>query len=653
MNENTKTLAFVLAAAAVALIAWVSRPSMPKMTAEDMRGERLFAEFNDPLAAASLEIIKYDEDTATIAPFKVAQVNGRWSIPSHDNYPADAKDHLAEAATALMGVEVLSMESDSAGDHELYGVIDPSSKSLSAGTTGVGSRVTMKDKDNKTLLDLIIGKEVPDQTDLRYVRRANQDPVYVVKAKTDKLSTKFEDWIEEDLLKLNTWDIIGVKLHDYSVDLMAGRLQERARVGLEYNDTGDPKWKIVDDRVFQGGKFQEGKLAEDEELDTERLNKMKNALDDLKIVDVSPKPKGLSSDLKATGSVYAERETQQSLANRGFYLVQVDDKFYELRSNEGETRVLMKDGVEYVLRFGQIAGGGEKADKENSDEESSDVNRYLFVMAEFNADAIKKPELEPLPEVPAEPEKKAEEKKEGEKEDAKDGEEKKEDDPVAKAKAERERIEKENKRKQDEYDEKVKKGEDRVKELNARFADWYYVISDKVYNDVHLARADIIKKKEKKDDEKKDESAPVDTSNTPAALDDLKDAVPAAPAADMPAAEKEQVKAEKRPLPTRPRMKRPRTRSPNPRLSPPRPRRQPKRSSRVKQSLRTNLLQRRRNRSRTLRRKTRSRRSHFATHTPLGAATRLPPLLHARRGSPGIPGTPEETDTLGVFSCGL
>ncbi|NLY03208.1 MAG: DUF4340 domain-containing protein [Rhodopirellula sp.] len=548
MNENTKTLTFVVAAAAVALIAWVSRPSMPEMTAEDMRGERLFPEFNDPLAAASLEVVKYDEGTATIAPFKVAQVNGRWSIPSHDNYPADAKDHLAAAATALMGVEVLSVESDNAGDHELYGVIDPSSKSLSAGATGVGTRVTMKDKDSKPLLDLIIGKEVPDQPELHYVRRATQDPVYVVKAKTDKLSTKFEDWIEEDLLNLNTWDIIGVKLHDYSVDLMAGRLKERARVGLEYNDTGDPKWKIVDDRVFQGGKFEPGKLAENQELDTARLDKMKTALDDLKIVDVSRKPEGLSGDLKATGSVYADRETQQSLANRGFYLVQLDDKVYELRSNEGETRVLMKDGVEYVLRFGQIAGGGEKVEEKEgeakSDEDASGVNRYLFVMAEFNADAIKKPELEALPEVPAEPEKKAEEKKEeGDKKDAKEGEEKKEDDPVAKAKAERERIEKENKRKEDEYKEKITKGEERVKELNARFADWYYIISDKVYKDVHLARADILKEKEKKDEEKKDGSAPVDTSNTPAALDDLKNAMPTAPA------EKEDVPAPEKPMP--------------------------------------------------------------------------------------------------------
>ncbi len=338
-------------------------------------------------------------------------------------------------------------------------------------------------------------------------------------------------------------------------------------VTIGYQTIYNP-WKVA----IADGKFEEAKLAEDQELDTSKLDDMKNALDDLKIVDVSPKPEGLSGDLKATGNVYADQETQQSLANRGFYLVAVDDKFYELRSNEGETRVLMKDGVEYVLRFGQVAGGStgmekakpEEGEKEGEEEDSSDgLNRYLFVMAEFNADAIKKPELEPLPELPAEDANDAE-KKEGEKaeaekadadkEEAKEGEEEEEEDPAAKVKAERERIEKENKRKQEQYEEELEKGKEHVKELNERFADWYYVIADDVYQKIHLTRADILKKKEKEEDEKGDEaeSAPIDTSTTPAALDDLKKDVPATPAQkaekkDSPASAKDEPKAEEKP----------------------------------------------------------------------------------------------------------
>ena len=73
---------------------------------------------------------------------------------------------------------------------------------------------------------MIIGREVPGREGLRYARRTGQDPVYIMAVKTDKLSTKFEDWIEEDLLKLSSWDIKRIQVHDYSIDELRG-LRER------------------------------------------------------------------------------------------------------------------------------------------------------------------------------------------------------------------------------------------------------------------------------------------------------------------------------------------------------------------------------------------------------------------------------------------
>jgi hypothetical protein len=40
-----------------------------------------------------------------------------------------------------------------------------------------------------------------------------------------------------------------------------------------------------------------------------------------------------------------------------------------------------------------------------------------------------------------------------------------------------------------------------VRELNGRFADWYYVISEDVYKKLHLSRSDIIKEGAKAADE--------------------------------------------------------------------------------------------------------------------------------------------------------
>lgn len=502
MSELAKTVTFVVVAVVAGVVAWFSQPSGFDVKPEELKDQVLFADFKDPLAVTSLEIVQYDEDTARVRPFKVAKQKNRWVIPSHENYPADAKDQLAEAAAGLIDLKVLSVAADDTASHVMYGVVDPDPKTIQPGATGVGTRVVMRDAADKTILSLIVGKQVKDKSDLYYVRKVGQEQVCVVALKnTSKLSSRFEDWIEKDLLKLSTWDIQQVEIRDYSIDLARGVLNHRGEMTIQYNDTGDPKWKMIGQRQLDArkGGLVDVKLADNEEMNATSLDDMKNAVGDLKIVDVRLKPKGLSADLKAASDFMKNEEAVDSLARRGFQAVNLGGQS-ELLSNQGEIRCRMKDGVEYVLRFGDIAGdtaGGQKKldKKEEKKDDKKGANRYIMVTTQFVKDSIAKPELEKLP---AE-EKKADDKKPADKKDAAKKDDKKE---AAKpdVKAERERIEKENKRKQDEYNEKLKKGEDRVKELNARFADWYYVISDDVYQKIHLGRNQVVKKKEKKDE---------------------------------------------------------------------------------------------------------------------------------------------------------
>ena len=89
---------------------------------------------------------------------------------------------------------------------------------------------------------MIVGKEVPEQPDLRYVRKAGESEIYIVAAKTDKLSTKFEDWIEPNLLKINTLDLKDVLIHDYAVqmDLDGLGIVQRDKIKIAYNDVRRP-----------------------------------------------------------------------------------------------------------------------------------------------------------------------------------------------------------------------------------------------------------------------------------------------------------------------------------------------------------------------------------------------------------------------------
>jgi hypothetical protein len=511
MNENAKTLIFVAVAATAVVLAAVSRPSMPIVGPEDMRDLPLYPDFNNPLDVSSLEIVEFDDERGEVHPLQVSQVNvkgkSRWSIPSHENYPADAKDQVASAAAGLMGLKVIEMVSDNQGDQREYGVVDPNPKDLKMGDTGVGKRVTMKDKSGKELLSLIVGKEVPGRPGLFYVRKTNQAPIYIVEAKADRLSTKFENWIERNLLGINTMDLKQIWIRDHSVDQLNSALVQNGEVIVGY-DPDQAKWNLIEDKKYVAnkakpgeGKWESAKLPADMELNTAKLDELKTALDDLKIVDVARKPAGFSADLKASADITSNEEAVKSLARNGFFVAELTKGQVELFSNQGEVRVAMKDGVEYVLRFGEIAGAGSTKkgdkDKDGKDKKSAGVNRYLFVMADFNSSLIPKPKLEPLPEPKKDEAKKDGDKKDGDKKDEKkDGkkDEPKKDDKKAQD-AERERVQKDNKRKQEEYDQKVAEAKKRVTELNARFADWYYVISDEVYRKIHLNHEDIFKKK--------------------------------------------------------------------------------------------------------------------------------------------------------------
>lgn len=568
MTENAKTLLFGVTAIVVAAVAiLVTRPAALPAGANAGAGEMLYPDFTNPLGAASLEIFSYDRETATPNSFKVSLVNGRWAIPSHENYPTDAEKQLAGAAASVMDLKILQIKTDSSADHELYGVLDPdpSKGEIKSGSEGVGIKVALDAKTSQEIMRLIIGKEDPSQPGVRFVRRAGQDRVYMTKLDTSKLTTKFEDWIEPDLLKVNSWDITSIEFNNYSVNELATEKDDLIKQGdqlrLAYNDAAtDKRWSL------------EG-LQAGEELNETRLNEMRDALDELRIVDVRHKPAGLTAELKAEKEMMIDEVAYASLQSRGFFIIDG-----QLKSNEGDAIVGTKEGIEYMMRFGEIAadttaaGTSAASTTPDADGKVKGQNRYVFITAGFNRELIEPPKLQPLPgetapaqpageestgaEATTQPEAAAETATEAATEaTATEGEanacqapaatdaiaETPPDDatesaaPAAGAKqpgdattaspdqvaldAERQRIEAANQRAQELFDQKVKDGEAKAKELNERFADWYYIISDEIYRKIKVTRADIIKGADPLTGEK----------NTLEEFENLKNALPNAP----------------------------------------------------------------------------------------------------------------------------
>ena len=529
-----KTAVFLGAGLLLLALGWAVQPRFKPSTLKPAVERVLFPALTDAEKAASLEIIRYDDELATLYPFKVIKSGGVWVLPSHQNYPADAKDQLAAAATELVDLKALDVVTERAADHEVYGVIEPDQDKIKPGMTGVGQLIEIRDASGSKIARLIIGKEDKQagvgsgSRRLRFVRKAGQDPVYRVEVDTSKFTTQFGDWIEKDLLKLTPWDVRSVELDNYTIAAVEsdGRLEVRQqrneKIQLAYNDK-ESSWQLMSLETFpdkESAKPVSEELKDNEEVDSTKLNDLRNALGDLQIIDVARKPAGLSADLKAAESFVNDVEAVSSLQQRGFLPLPSG----AILSTEGQTVIGMKDGVEYVLRFGagttvtELGEAGSGGDGSDATEESAEkAARYLLVMAQFNEDLLEKPDLAELPSLPEEDtesrEQSEDQEGEGEKtEEEVSSDEKESVDPNAtaaellkqadeaeaamqKAIEVRRQVERENRRKQESFDEKVVDGKKRVEELNGRFADWYYIVSDEEFKKIHLNREAVIKAK--------------------------------------------------------------------------------------------------------------------------------------------------------------
>ena len=563
MSEMVKTQVYVGVAIVLAGLAVFWKSGQVEMELNDMVGKDLFAKFSSADTATNLTITNYDTNFDKPVDFQVSRdkKTNQWVIPSEDDYPADAEEQMQKAVTALIDLEVVDVASEVAKDHELYGVLEPTTD-VAAGSKGVGMLIEVADAKKNSLANLIIGKQDANNNELRFVRIQGEDVTYVVKLDLTNFTTDFNEWIEEDLLALNPLDIRTVALKDYAilevVDPRTGgpikQLIQRSDTALAWNQE-ESKWNIGHMHEFkEPNEPTPTELSENEELNSERLNALKNALDDLKIVGVKQKP----------------AETNQAkLQEYGFYPFPTTDenneKIEDVRSANGEVHVSLQDGIQYILRFGDIVPLD--AVKATSEDSTDNIYRYLVVAAKLDKSQIPPPALEPEPKLPAAPEKKpgdaapakeapkkpadpapakeapqdpekkpadpgacdddekqaADEKKPAEKEtdEKKPADDKKATDekakpaqppadaqppaepPVTLSKEQIEKIvegiRKENERKLNEYQEKLTAAEKRVQELNARFANWCFIIDEKVYNQIHLSQTDVIKEKEESD----------------------------------------------------------------------------------------------------------------------------------------------------------
>jgi hypothetical protein len=442
MNEFIKSLAFVVVAAGLSAWAFYHHYSSRPIARSDYErvGTPFFENFESTSAARSLEVSAVNPVSMALQRFVVRNEKGIWVIPSHHNYPAEAADRLAQTASSVMGI-VREAYAGGGGDFERFGVFDPLAVDQESvdDLTSIGTRVTLKDASGDPLVDLIVGKPAgePTRDDLQqaaltggqpakyfYVRRPDEQQVYLAKIELD-ISTRFSDWIDTDLLRLDPANVRRIDIDNYELS------EERAGVFGEvmtlYKVQGDRL--VLNRESFTDPWMLEGLNSSQEQLQLTPIVSALEILAELRIAGVRPKFK-FNNQLLLTADLELNRipeletsrgeaqlaiaELQQDLEEKGFSLTGSQEKL-ELASSNGQLQVGTSEGVLYTIQVGKSVegkeseieiGGAKAVDDSNSPEELAKIanyqeeekNRYVMIRVSFDESLIG-----PVPVPPTEP----------------------------------------------------------------------------------------------------------------------------------------------------------------------------------------------------------------------------------------------------------
>src|SRR5439155_720864 len=75
--------------------------------------------------------------------------------------------------------------------------------------------------------DIIIGHPIEGRPNWRYVRLPDQRRTYVARVDSLDISTRFEDWIERNLLQVERLDIDQIIIRNHSTDPKTGGVNQR------------------------------------------------------------------------------------------------------------------------------------------------------------------------------------------------------------------------------------------------------------------------------------------------------------------------------------------------------------------------------------------------------------------------------------------
>lgn len=406
-------------------------------------GQLLFEGFT-PSQVRTIEISRYNSDRQALERIQLQRKGERWVIPATADFNASNAVQVARAINSVLDRKVLEKISDDDQDHLKNGVIDPAQFQSAEVRSGLGRRITLKDRNGQSLADLIIGFPLQnaEQQALYCVRVPGEPQVYSVPFDVDALTTRFQDWVDPNLLGLRSQQIpdgqlpSSVVVDAYRMD--SSRLNDPAsKVRLYLAELGDIDGAFGIRRLeVPAGET----VAAVNPTDAQKRLLLDSTLRQLgtwTFPEVRLKAKPLAEFLKAPGNV-TDPAVFASLGEFGFLQTAAPGNRVRFESVGGQLTVNLETGVKLNAWFGNITGSAQSGVK---------LNRYLLLLAELDQTALQEPALPVAP----------------------DG---------GQVTEEQQRN---YQRELNAWKAKVKTAEDLVTEYNRQYSLWFYALSDEVY----------------------------------------------------------------------------------------------------------------------------------------------------------------------------
>ncbi|MEM9411273.1 MAG: DUF4340 domain-containing protein [Planctomycetota bacterium] len=437
MKSATQTTLLMMVLAAISVgVAMYYYPWPEFAIADDEVGKPLFESYQAK-DIRGIDIIRFDSENQNLDRIKLTRRGEKWVIPARQNYIANQSLRIGTVVNALNDKTVYDVISENQEDHIKFGVLDPSESLGDRNIASLGTKLTLTDRNNKTVADVIVGMPVKNDPQKRHVRIPGKPRVYLIDFDANLLSTQFALWLSPNILEIQPEQgrqIREIQVESYQI------LQEQNAAKKKYSYRaslvpGSGRLNIKSLEIPQGdSSWYSLKTTPDQ------IAKLSNVVRPIALFfvdDVRRKNESLALALSENVNENSAKEFK-IMNSLGFFFNKNESKFGpKFDSVNGQARVKTSDGVTTTILVGQVAGAN-SVDKNK-------LNYYVILNSDVD-EALRSKPVRPV------------------------GTNENDDSPENRA-----------------YLKKVKDWEDRLEkasraadELNALHSDWYYLVSEAV-----------------------------------------------------------------------------------------------------------------------------------------------------------------------------